>query len=190
MVNRAEVKPITAEDITAMEAQGIVREVVDGKWVIDEAEVTGKRHGKIEAMLIHLLMTFILPRKLGHVYPGDTTFVLKGTPEKLELIRLPDVAFVAAGREDDADPDAPHYLAPDIAIEIISPSERYSDIRAKLEDYLQNGVQQVWQVIPEREEVLVNFPDGRVLTYSGDDKIPGGEILPGFELTVSDIFPD
>jgi Uma2 family endonuclease len=59
-----------------------------------------------------------------------------------------------------------------------------------LEDYLQSGVKQVWQVIPERGEVLVNFPDGRVETYSGDDKIPGGDVLPGLELTVSGIFPD
>jgi Uma2 family endonuclease len=181
MVDRAEIKPIAEADIMAMEAQGIMREVVDGKWVTEGPEMTGKRHGKIEAILIHFLMAFILPRKLEHVYPGDTTFVLKGTPEQADLIRLPDVSFVAAGRDDDANPNAPHYLAPDIAIEIISPSERFSDIRAKLEDYLQSGVR---QVIPERGEVVVNFQDGRVLTYSG------GDVLPGFELTASDIFPD
>jgi Uma2 family endonuclease len=150
MVNRAEIKPITEADIAAMEAQGIMREVVDGKWVTEEPETSRVQRDRIRAAL----------NKMMFQYPN----VRIDSPESGAVI--------------------------DIAIEIISLSERFSDIRAKLEDYLQSGVRQVWQVIPDRGEVIVNFPDGRVMTYSGDDKIPGGDALPEFELTVSDIFPD
>lgn len=190
MTNQVILKPITMDDLTHMEASGIIREVVNGQWIESDESMAGKRHGKIEAMLIFLLMSYVLPRKLGHVYPGDTSYVLKGTKENIEIMRMPDVSFVALGREDDENPDEVHFLAPDLAIEIISPSERYSEIRAKLSDYLESGVKQVWQVLPERKEVVVNFPDGTAKTYLSTEKISGGEILPGFELLVADIFAE
>ncbi len=183
-------KPITAADLADMESRKLIREVVNGQWVESEAPMTGKRHGRIEAMLIFLLMSHILPRKLGRVYPGDTTFVIEGTPDNIQTIRMPDVSFVAAGREDELNPDEVHYLAPDLAIEIISPSERYHEIRAKLDDYFRSGVRQVWQVVPERQEVVVNFPDGTARTYLADQRIPGGDILPELALAVADIFMD
>jgi Uma2 family endonuclease len=184
------VKPITAADLAAMESQKMIREVVEGQWVEADENMTGKRHGRIEAMIIFLLMSYVLPRKLGHIYPGDTTFVIEGTPENIQTIRMPDVSFVAAGREDEQNPDEAHYLAPDLAIEIISPSERYNEIRAKLDDYFRAGVRQVWQILPELQEVVVNFPDGTARTYHADQKIPGGDILPEFELSVADIFAE
>lgn len=85
--------------MAAMESRKMIREVVEA----DENR-TGKCHGRIEAMLIFLRMCYVLPRKLGHIYPGDT-------------IRVPDVSFVAAGWEDEQNPDEAHYLAPDLAIE-------------------------------------------------------------------------
>src|SRR5687768_293716 len=139
-------KVITAADLAELEARGIVREVVNGQSVEQsEGEMTGKLHGRIEARLIYLLMQFIELLQLGYVYSGDTTYVLERTPEQIILVRMPDASFVRAGREDDTDPDAPHYLAPDLAIEIISPSERYGEIRAKLNDYIKAGVRQIWQ---------------------------------------------
>lgn len=75
-----------------------------------------------------------------------------------------------------------------MAIEIISPSERAVDIRTKLRDYLHAGVRQVWQVYPETQEVMVYLPDGTVRTYEVSQAVPGGDILPGFDLPVADIF--
>lgn len=172
MTNQVILKPITMDDLTHMEASGIIREVVNGQWIESDESMAGKRHGKIEAMLIFLLMSYLL----------------KGTKENIEIMRMPDVSFVALGREDDENPDEVHFLAPDLAIEIISPSECYSEIRAKLSDYLESGVKQVWQVLPERKEVVVNLPDGTAKTYPASEKISGGEVLPGFELLVADIF--
>lgn len=104
---------------------------------------------------------------------------------KRHVLPLPDVSFAAAGREDEQNPDEAHYLAPDLAIEIISPSERYNEIRAK--HYFRAGVR---QVLPELQEVVVNFPDGTARTHHADQKTPGGEILPEVELSAADIFAE
>lgn len=181
-------KPITAADLADMESRKLIREVVNGQWVESEAPMTGKRHGRIEAMLIFLLMSHILPRKLGRVYPGDTTFVIEGTPDNIQTIRMPDVSFVAAGREDELNPDEVHYLAPDLAIEIISPSERYHEIRAKLDDYFRSGVRQVWLVYPEKKQVVIHQPDGTATTYSEQDTLSSPEVLPDFTLDIKSLF--
>ncbi|MDH3603896.1 MAG: Uma2 family endonuclease, partial [Candidatus Tectomicrobia bacterium] len=74
------------------------------------------------------------------------------------------------------------------AIEIISPSERAVEMRAKLRDYLRTGVRQVWQVYPDTQEVVVHLADGAVNTYDIGQIIPGADVLPGFELPVADVF--
>ena len=102
-------------------------------------------------------------------------------------MRLPDVSFVAAERVKTHDRGTSYQLAPDLAIEIISPSERAVAMRARLKDYLRTGVRQVWQVDPETQEVVVYLADGTVRTYDIGQMIPGDEILPGLALPVADV---
>jgi Uma2 family endonuclease len=103
-------------------------------------------------------------------------------------MRLPDVSFVAADRVKMHDRDTYYQFALDLAIEIISPSERAVAMRAKIKDYLRTGVRQVWQVYPETQEVVVYLADGTVRTYVIGQTIPGDELLPGFALPVAEIF--
>jgi Uma2 family endonuclease len=177
---------ITEADIMDMAARGILREVVNGQWV--DPEVTGREHGRIETMIIYLLMQFIVPRQLGELYSGDTTFIIEGTSDDMQTIRMPDVAFVEKSRLSEVDVQKPLYLAPDLAIEIVSPSETASEIQAKVSDYRRAGVKQIWQVYPTQQQVIVTLTDGTAKSYSINDSIPGGDVLPGFELKVKDIF--
>jgi len=163
-------------------------EVANGEWV--EKMMAGERHGAIAVRLIVLLDGHVRPNRLGRIYPADTTFVLEGTPDDIRTMRLPDVSFVTANRVKTTDREDFYYQAPDLAIEIVSPSERTSDTRAKINDYLRTGTRQVWLVYPETEQVTVYYADGSAITYQADQSIPGGDLLPGLSLSVATIFEE
>ncbi len=180
---------ITIKDIENMETNGVIREIVDGQWVnVTEEKMAGELHGAIATNLIIALGSYVKAHQLGRVYPADTTYILEGDEHGVQLMRLPDVSFVSVGRVKTQDRETYYQLAPDLAIEIISPSERAVDIRAKLNDYLHAGVRQVWQVYPSTQELIVNLADGTVHTYTIGQTIPGADVLPGLELPVANIF--
>ena len=189
MVESSHTTPITIKDIEDMEARDISREIVNGQWVdAGEEKMTGELHGAIATSLIIGLGSHVKTHKLGRVYPADTTYILEEDKDGVQRMRLPDVSFVAADHVKTRDRGTYYQLAPDLAIEIISPSERAVAMRAKLKDYLRTGVRQVWQVYPETQEVVVYLADGTVRTYGIGQTIPGDEIVPGFTLPVADVF--
>jgi Uma2 family endonuclease len=104
-------------------------------------------------------------------------------------VLAPDVAFVRADRlpaEEEADRFA--RLAPDLAVEIISPSDTGPEVDEKVGLYLGAGVPLVWVVDPRRKTVRVWKGDGTDRLLSEDDELDGGEVLPGFRILVSRLF--
>jgi Uma2 family endonuclease len=181
--------PITMKDLEDMEAHGLIREIVDGQWVKSEEEkMAGELHGAIATNLIMALGAYVKAHHLGRVYPADTTYILEEDEHGIQLMRLPDVSFVAAHRVKTHDRETYYQLAPDLAIEIISPSKRALAVRAKLKDYLRTGVRQVWQIYPDTQEVVVHLPDGTTHTYMTGQSIPGADLFPGFALPIADVF--
>jgi Uma2 family endonuclease len=178
-------RPITAADVERLDNDKVV-EVLKGSWV--EKPMVGELHSAIEVRLIVMLDGFVRPNKLGRVYTSDTTFVLEGTPGDIKTMRLPDVSFVSAGRVKETDRGSFYYQSPDLAIEIVSPSERTSDTQAKINDYLRTGSREVWIVYPETRQVSVLLPDGTATIYGAGQKISGGDLLPGLSLSVDEVF--
>lgn len=185
-------RPITEE--IAMQVKSIPGykhlEITNGEWVgLDKAEddvTTGEERGWIEALLLHFFTGYVLQHKAGRVYPGDVTFVLNGERGDLRITREPDVAFVA---EANVTPTRGFiYRAPDLAVEIISPSQDYDELIEKRDEYFQYGTKQVWIVLPNLKQIQVHLPDGSSRTYKIGQVIPGGDLLPGFTLDVSAIF--
>ncbi|MCL4250242.1 MAG: Uma2 family endonuclease [Anaerolineae bacterium] len=163
-------------------------EIVDGQWVgFDEDEyMAGEEHGRIEFKLLLSLGNHVQQQHLGMVYPGDTVFVLRGSPDDIQLKRRPDLAFVSRAR---VKPSKGYiYAAPDLAVEIISPSDTPKEIYKKLSDYFAYGTQQVWLVYPVEQKVIVHEIDGTATTYHVGQSIPGGDLLPGFMLDLSALF--
>ena len=78
--------------------------------------------------------------------------------------------------------------APTLAVEVISKNDIYGDVDDKAAEFLRAGSRAVWIVNPRRRTVAVHTPDNTSVTYQIGDAIPGGEMLPGFELPVTDIF--
>ncbi len=102
--------------------------------------------------------------------------------------RRPDVAFVAAGRVPLHAPPGPLDLAPDLAVEVTSPSDKLEDLEVKLADYRSAGILLVWVVIPAVRTVRVFPLDGPDHALRAGDTLTGGAVLPGFAVAVADLF--
>ncbi|MCC7448830.1 MAG: Uma2 family endonuclease [Anaerolineae bacterium] len=191
VVNLLMKRPITEE--TAMEIKSIEGfkhlEINNGEWVLDKAQdemTTGERHGWIEMLIAHFFMLYVLNTKAGRIYPGDVTFVLDGEPDNIRIMREPDIAFVA--QENITPSDGFIFRAPDLAVEIISPSQTYAEMIDRIEEYFQYGTKQVWLVLPGKKLIEVHSPDGNPVKYVVGQAIPGGDLLPDFTLDVAAVF--
>lgn len=143
--------------------------------------------GKIAAEITARLGNYL--RVTGHggrAFAGRTGFVLARDPD---ILVAPDVAYVSAARLPPRS-ERRSYLrvAPDLAIELRSPTNRRRGIQAKVEDYLENGVSIVWSVDLPRRQVTVSTPDGGVVILGEADTLAGGDVLPGFTLPVAALF--
>lgn len=190
VVNLLMKRPITEKIALEVEAtEGFEHlEIEEGVWIgFDEDEyMAGEEHGWTETLILNALTNWVLANRAGRIYPGDTDFVLEGTPQSIIIKRRPDIAYVRSGKVKRTKGYV--YGAPDLAIEIISPTEKPGAIRKKLHEYLDHGVLQVWQVYGDTQEVVVHFPDGTSKTYGLGQAIPGGDLLPDFLLEVAWVF--
>lgn len=153
-------------------------ELVDG--VLVEKPV-GKNEGKLTAYLIMRLMNFVEEHRLGEISTPDGPFRLAQG-----LVRLPDIAFVAVDR----DPaNSIYQQPPDLAVEILSESNRSGEMRRKLREYFESGVKLYWVVDPKKSTVTVYEGPKTSRTLRSGDTLDGGTVLPGFTMPLGEIFP-
>jgi Uma2 family endonuclease len=181
-------KVITDADLLAL-GENVRAEVVDGELVVHMAPNKGD-HGFFAARVAFYLDAFASARSLGRVFGDMTAFKLEERGGGIEGARVPDASFVSFER---LPPDAPIdvilSVVPDLAVEVISESEAYTDVLDKTGEYLDHGVTQVWHVIPKLREIRVFTAGdraGAILTEA--DTLTGGDLLPGFEVPVKAIF--
>jgi Uma2 family endonuclease len=106
-----------------------------------------------------------------------------------DTVRGPDVFYVRAERIPATGiPEAYWVLAPDVAVEIVSPNDSADEIREKVRDYLTAGTRLVWVIYPRTQEVIVHTPDGLARTYSRNDVLGEFDVLPGFTCAVVELF--
>jgi Uma2 family endonuclease len=162
-------------------------ELVDGILV---EKAMGFRSDYIAAWILYLIAAFLERNNLGAVTGSQSPIRFK-----LNLVRMPDVSFIRWDSVDDTDEienPAGVFLEspPDLAVEVLSPSNTHKEMETKLKEYARAGVELVWYVDPERKEVDV-YPKGnkkRKKTYGVGGTLDGGEVLPGFTLPVAKIF--
>jgi len=158
-------------------------ELVDGE--LERMPPTGEVHGDVDRQFIWLLESHIRPRGIEKLFV-ETSFVL--SPDR-QTVRQPDIAFVHAERLlQDRDRERSVRLAPDLVIEIVSPSDRRSAVVAKAHEYLSCGVRLVWTVDPPSRTITVFRIDGTNDVLGRDDTIDGEDVLPGFRAALRDIF--
>ncbi|MBY0457794.1 MAG: Uma2 family endonuclease [Gemmataceae bacterium] len=159
-------------------------ELIDG---VPREKPMGAESDEIGGLLLTQLNNYIRPKKLGRAYPSQTGF--QCFPQKPKLVRMPDTAFVAAGRlPNDRTPEGDITVAPDIAVEVISPNETYEEVEAKVAEYGSAVVKQVWVVSPKSKTVLVRRLDKTRAELDETGALSGEDVLPGFACAVADLF--
>jgi Uma2 family endonuclease len=160
-------------------------EVVDGKRV--ELQPMGARESHLAMVLAGFLWSFVRAQRQGRV-ESEMLFQLDA---ETDLQRRPDVAFVSYERwprERPVPPTAAWQVVPSLAVEVVSPTNTAPEVLRKVREYFQAGVQRVWVVYPDEEQVYVySSPTSiRVLERSGE--LDGEELLEGFRLPLSELF--
>jgi len=155
-------------------------ELVDGELL--RASPAGGRHGDIVAELLSRIRIFVKERRLGHVFDGQTGFRLPDGN-----LRSPDVSFVAAERLAGGIPAGFLHLAPDLAVEVLSPTDQAGDVAHKVGEYLSVGVRLLWVIDPERSAAVVYRPGITPNTVRVDAALDGADVLPGFACPLREI---
>ena len=161
-------------------------ELVEGRVI--EMSWPKLLHGYVATELGLALAMHVKAQGLGMVITSEIGFVLARRPSGRDTVRGIDISFLSTERTPDSLPDRWFEGAPDLAIEIISPGNTFRDIDLKISQLLNAGAQAVWIVQPDARKVHVHTVQG-IRVFMEDDTLTGGDILPGFEIKVADIFP-
>ncbi len=187
--------PISAESVTPVSPptanapiipDDMLYEVVDGQIV---EKNKGSRELEIASILGGYLFHFARANRLGRAL---VEFVFRIILEE-DMQRRPDVAFVSHSRWpcNRRVPDGPVWdMVPDLAVEVISPSNTASAVLRKVHDYFKAGVTRVWVIYPEQAEIYIYSTPQQVQVVGIGQELDGGDLLPGFRLPVAVLFED
>lgn len=177
-------RTMTADELLALPEDGIRRELVEGE--LREMTPAGRKHGRIAMNVSTPLDQHVRSRGLGEVYAAETGFRLARDPD---TVRAPDVSFVrtarlGAGGDENAFFDG----APDLALEVVSPSDRYATVLEKVRDYIDAGTPCAIVVDPSSRTVTVYRSRSDVAVLGDGDTLKVDDVVPGWTLPVRDIF--
>ena len=181
MATRA--KLMTAEELLEMPDDGFRYELVRGELV--KMVPAGRIHGKRGNRVNYSLSAHVYENDLGETYLAETGFHLETDPDH---VLAPDIAFVSREREE-ATPDVDGFFPgpPDLAVEVVSPSDRLTEVADKVAEWLAAGTRMVVVVNPRNRTVQSHTLDG-VTELTEADTLDGGDVVPGWRLPVADIF--
>ena len=174
---------VTAEELLMFPDDGFRYELVRG--VLRKMSPAGSEHGKIAMRLGARLELYVAANKLGQVFAAETGFRISSNPD---TVRAPDVAFVSRERiENIGTPEGYFPGPPDLAIEVVSPSDTYTEVEDKVIDWLTAGTKAVFVINPKKRSVSIHQQSGIALLKE-TDVLSGGEVVPGWSLPIKDLF--
>lgn len=181
---RVDVMLMTPDEFLVYPLSDVKAELVRGELRVTPPP--GGPHGRAATNLILLLGAYLKGRELGWVYADGVGYQLLQRPR---TVRVPDVSYVRADRlpKEGIGPGLLK-LAPDIAVEVLSPSESASELEEKLDDYRACGTPLIWVIDPVRRTVMIVASDAPVRWLLEDDALDGGDVVPGFSCQVSELF--
>ena len=180
--------PVTVNTLLTIPDDGSIYEVVAG--VLVRMAGSGKKATRISGLIVIALGAFVYPRRLGIVTPADGVYKFPGAETGL----LPDVGFYVAARDaliPEENDDKPIPFAPDLAVEVASPSQDADALAAKARVYLRGGTRLVWVVWPQDQSIDVWHQDALdrpTTTLIVGDTLDGEDVIPGFTHPVAAIF--
>jgi Uma2 family endonuclease len=175
---------LTADDLLRLPDDGYQYELVEGRLIrmspaSYKSSLVG---GNVHAAMHH----YVKQHRLGICAPADGAMRLATDPD---TVRAPDISFVRAERVPPG-PLPPGFwpVAPDLAVEVLSPSDRFSEVQRKVQDYLDAGTRLVWVLDPEARTATVYHPGGRSSFVDEHGTLDGEDVVPGFRLSLAEVW--
>ena len=171
--------------------EDVERAPPEGEWELIDGELvpvppSGLESSSLGHRIGRIVGNFVDAHDLGLMAGADGGYVL--FPDRA-TIRVPDVAFI---RQDRLPPPGERSrfprLAPDLAVEVLSPSDSTSEVIAKIEMYQETGIPLIWVVDPEKTTITVIATGRPTVVLKPGDILEGGNVLPGFTVPVMEIF--
>jgi Uma2 family endonuclease len=174
----------TPEDLLAL-PNSVSYELVDGELV---ERNMGFESSFVGGILFRLLANHCAANGLGMVLPADASY--QCFPDAPNKVRKPDVSFIASGRLPAGVLPRGHCrIAPDLAAEVVSPNDAFSEVETKVSEYLAAGVRLVWVIDPPTRVVLVYRPGGTGARLHNGDELSGEDVVSGFHCLIAELFP-
>jgi Uma2 family endonuclease len=174
---------LTAEELLNLSLPDTETELVRGRLIVREPP--GYRHGVVALKIAQRIANYADDHGLGIVVAAETGFKLFSDPD---TVRAADAAFLRCERVPDPPPSGYLALAPDLAVEVVSPSDRAGEIQPKVSDWLAAGSRLVWVIDPGRKRAIVYREDGSVDLLGDQDALSGDDVLPGFSCLLHNVW--
>ena len=177
-------RPRTAEELFQMPSDDYRYELVKGE--LRKMTPAGSRHGSVITRLLSALVQHVDALTLGEVFGPDTGFKIAESPD---TVRAPDIAFVSMERIPAGELTEKFWPgAPDLAVEVISPTDTLYDLDEKIEEYMASGVTLVWAINPKRRTVTVYRPGASPEMLGENNQLDGRPVLPAFQYPIAKLF--
>ena len=177
-------KPVTAEELLLMPDDGVRRELVLGE--VREMAPAGSVHGRIILNITTPLDRHVRENGLGLMFAAETGFKISGNPD---TVRAPDAAFVRRERVEEVGEVEGYWPgAPDLAVEVVSPSDPYAGVEEKVATWLEAGTRTVVVIEPRTRTVTVRPSRTEIRLLAEGDTLDLGDVVPGWTMPIVDIF--
>lgn len=183
MSAHVQTRPVTADELLRMPDDGFRYELIRGE--LKQMTPAGGRHGRVAMNVALSLGNHVRAHDIGTVYAAETGFRLAADPD---TVRAPDVAFVRKERAD-ALAETEGFLpgAPDLAVEVISPGDTYTEVEGKVLEWLDAGTRLVLVVDPRKRTATVYRSRSEIRVLGGDGVVDGADVVPGWRAPVKEL---
>lgn len=183
-MSTTETKLMTADELLRMPDDGFRYELIEGE--LRRMSPAGDERGRVGMELAIPLGYHVKKNNLGKLYLAETGFLIETNPD---TVRAPDIGFVRMERIQETSKVKSYRIgAPDLAVEVTSPSDTVSKVEEKVTEWLEAGASMVWIVSPKLKTVTVYRSLTNIITLTERDTLDGGDVVPGFQIPVAEIF--
>jgi Uma2 family endonuclease len=174
--------PVTLEEFARLPKDGVRHEMSAGELLT--LPPPKSLHSRICRFVFLRIEAALGPLGMSEAFQ-ETGYILSRNPL---TIRQPDVSVISLERIRGANPDSYFEGAPELAVEVVSPSDSAEDLDIKTKQYLQSGARQVWILYPKTQTVQVFSSGAAAVILDRDQTLEGGDLLPGFSVPVASLF--